>query len=856
MVAEMLLQAFPAAEGFSCCLGRSDWPQNPHEILLHPRDLEALRVPAFGYVLVRCSTNLRHGHAKRGSSNAADHSGGKGAEQCNDLVAFFRAIPDDFLQIGEAKVPVWLLRTAGVKPMEQIFVARTVAPSPDTRTGTKSRKPFRLELSFYTLGADEIVSDVKGSSGDRDDSVDKNEKKHRKLSRQSKAIARRLFGYMVRPGSLLAVEVLGETIVLQVIAITDDENTTTSCLQGESALSPPARLSNVSGTGPRLSTAQDRQYPVRKATSSAYDFDLVSVPQIVVPSTEVLLVQPSSAESKIQGTQHGPQGRGRRLLARGEAIGDSDVVLTSDATWTARWSERAPGLEVALSELQALILLCVESARKHIGVPCFDRRSWSEGGDKNAGFLNAPSHGGSLDANVTKNHRYFDFGAGRRGSTVIDNSSEGVGIRGFPSNDNDAVGNSEPFRWSDVLPSGIALCGPSGVGKTLALDLLSEDLIENHGVHVTRLLGPQILADFSGHGGNKSDSSVNRQSKRPRGSLALALDKACARVPALLVIDELDVLFDAIGENESPTPHGEGASASSALLEMLDRASRAEGVAVIGATRRSPGGRGGAGWTGLEDEGRGSREGMAMPSIYRKPGRFDRCVVIGPPTQSERERILLVLLVAPGWELEPLEVESSPDKSMMLTSAVGPNSEGIDNAKDRVVGTWAKRLSLVTPGMVGGDLERLVRTARARATRRTRIATARTTTLLYHILTWRDAMGAAAITVPRALRGTDVTSSSWIENGSSGRGPTWDSVGGFSEVKRQLQRLVQWPWLHPDAFARMGISAPAGALLCGPSGCGKTLVARVLAAECLANFVWVRSSELLSRYGEEVSEAK
>ncbi|CAN0145597.1 unnamed protein product, partial [Hapterophycus canaliculatus] len=84
---------------------------------------------------------------------------------------------------------------------------------------------------------------------------------------------------------------------------------------------------------------------------------------------------------------------------------------------------------------------------------------------------------------------------------------------------------------------------------------------------------------------------------------------------------------------------------------------------------------------------------------------------------------------------------------------------------------------------------------------------------------------------------------------------TWDSVGGFSEAKRRLQRLVQWPWLHPEAFARMGVSAPAGALLYGPSGCGKSLVAQVLAAECLANFLWVRSSELLSRYLGE-TEAK
>lgn len=182
-----------------------------------------------------------------------------------------------------------------------------------------------------------------------------------------------------------------------------------------------------------------------------------------------------------------------------------------------------------------------------------------------------------------------------------------------------------------------------------------------------------------------------------------------------------------------------------------------------------------------------------------------------------------------------------------------------------VLSEWSKRLSSLTPGMVGGDLDRLVRTTRARSTQRRRGAGHRGLSPSPRtpaggpspppppqpprlgVLAWQDAMGAVAVTVPRSLRGLDVASSG--ASGGGGGSPTWASVGGFSEAKRRLQRLVQWPWLHPEAFARMGVSAPAGALLHGPSGCGKSLVAQVLATECLANFLWVRSSELLSRWG-------
>ena len=874
----MLLRVLPALKGSSCCFGSGDWPLDPHEILLHPRDLEALRVPAFGYVSISRKTTLQYRHADRGSSSAIDRVDGKTDEEDGDHIAFCRAVPEEFLQAGETKAPVWLLQAARVQPTQEVVVARAGAKFQSTSP------QFRLELSLVSLGNADVmaIGDVGRNGEDR-------YQQQQRLSMQTRAIARRVRGCMVRPGSLLAAEVLGETTIFRVASFTDDYSAAISPCSKQITSSSRAKL--LPGGDARfessISSPLEQRYPVGGAASTTHDSNRASVPRVVLTSTEVVLVQTRSTSPGTQGTRRGRlRGRGGRPPSSGGALRNADAALASPCRGDrSRWSERAPGLEAALSELHALVLLSVQGLRNANGVLRFDRQS-SPGVEKTrAGSPSgndAPSHGSPPKLELPKkqqqsmgssNDHIRGWASVGRQQAAVGHSSETIGARDPHCNDTDEPVDAGHLRWSDVLPAGIILCGPSGVGKTFALNVLSEDLSERHGIHIVRLLGPQILADFSGHVG--SSGSTNRQATAPRGALALALDDARARAPSVLVIDELDALFDAIGGNEGGAPLGEGARASSALLEVLDRASETTGLAVLGATRCLPGGRSGAGWTGLDDERGFSGDGAAMPASYRKPGRFDRCVVVGPPTQEERERILRIILVARGWELEPLSVETPLPESG--SPAIDADGEGVGNAKAIVViEAWAKRLSSVTPGMVGGDLERLVRTARVRASQRTLTTvghpwppppassprqkssqngrTSRSPPLLPpKILTWRDAISAAAVTVPRALRGMDVISSGGV-SGFDGRGPTWESVGGFSEARRRLQRLVQWPWLHPEAFARLGISAPAGALLCGPSGCGKTLVARVLATECLANFVWVRSSELLSRFGDRLKK--
>ncbi|MDQ3140147.1 MAG: AAA family ATPase, partial [Pseudomonadota bacterium] len=55
----------------------------------------------------------------------------------------------------------------------------------------------------------------------------------------------------------------------------------------------------------------------------------------------------------------------------------------------------------------------------------------------------------------------------------------------------------------------------------------------------------------------------------------------------------------------------------------------------------------------------------------------------------------------------------------------------------------------------------------------------------------------------------------------------------------------------PEAFRRLGIRPAKGFLLYGPPGTGKTLLAKATAREAQANFIAVKSSDLLSKwYGE------
>ena len=76
----------------------------------------------------------------------------------------------------------------------------------------------------------------------------------------------------------------------------------------------------------------------------------------------------------------------------------------------------------------------------------------------------------------------------------------------------------------------------------------------------------------------------------------------------------------------------------------------------------------------------------------------------------------------------------------------------------------------------------------------------------------------------------------------------WEEIGGNKEIINKIRQSIEWPLKNPEAFKRLGIQPPNGALLYGPPGCSKTLIAKALATESGLNFFAVKGPELFSKY--------
>ncbi len=82
---------------------------------------------------------------------------------------------------------------------------------------------------------------------------------------------------------------------------------------------------------------------------------------------------------------------------------------------------------------------------------------------------------------------------------------------------------------------------------------------------------------------------------------------------------------------------------------------------------------------------------------------------------------------------------------------------------------------------------------------------------------------------------------------------TFDQVGGMTEIKQVIHRMIILPLSRPELYARYGRKIGGGVLLYGPPGCGKTLLARATAGECGLPFVNVRIEDIVDPY-QGVSE--
>ncbi|MQA88864.1 MAG: CDC48 family AAA ATPase [Gemmatimonas sp.] len=317
-------------------------------------------------------------------------------------------------------------------------------------------------------------------------------------------------------------------------------------------------------------------------------------------------------------------------------------------------------------------------------------------------------------------------------------------------------------------PKGVLLHGPPGTGKTLLARAVANEADANF----LSIAGPEIMGRHYGESEQR---------------LREVFQQAQQQAPSIVFIDEID----SIAPKRSEVTGELERRVVAQLLTLMDGLEPRQNVVVIGATNRL----------------------NAIDEALRRPGRFDREIVIGVPDYTGRRQVLAI------------------------------HTRGMPLAEDVQVDELAK----TTYGFVGADLSALTREAAMEALRRHLPSIDLDGgeipgEVLEAIRVERnDFLGALKRVQPSAMREI------MIQVPDVG----WDDIGGLDEAKRALQEGIELPLQHGDAFRRLGIRPANGFLLYGPPGTGKTLLAKAVAREAEANFIATKSSDLLSKwYGE------
>ena len=314
-------------------------------------------------------------------------------------------------------------------------------------------------------------------------------------------------------------------------------------------------------------------------------------------------------------------------------------------------------------------------------------------------------------------------------------------------------------------PKGVLLHGPPGTGKTL----IARAVANESGASFYTINGPEIMSKFYGQSEENLRKTFNEAEKN---------------APSIIFIDEIDAIAAKREE-----VHGEvERRVVSQMLTLMDGLKAREKVIVIGATNRVD----------------------SIDPALRRPGRFDREIIIGVPDRFGRKEI------------------------MEIHSRGMPKSADVD----------LDHLADITYGYVGADLAALAREAAMNALRRYLPEIDLDEPIPTEILekmevTMDDFRDAQRSIEPSALREVLVEIPQ----------VKWADVGGLHTVKQKLIETVEWPLTNPQAFNRLGIKPPRGILLYGPPGTGKTLLAKAVANESDANFISIKKYSSSGRIG-------
>ncbi len=322
------------------------------------------------------------------------------------------------------------------------------------------------------------------------------------------------------------------------------------------------------------------------------------------------------------------------------------------------------------------------------------------------------------------------------------------------------------MRLGITPPRGVLLYGPPGTGKTL----LARAVADESDAHFILINGPEVMSKWVGDAEKK---------------LREVFDDAEKNAPSIIFIDEIDAIATKREESIGEVEH----RVVSQLLTLMDGLKGRGKVIVIAATNRP----------------------NAIDPALRRPGRFDREIMLGVPNERGR-----------------LEILNIHTRNM-------PLDKNVD----------MKYLAAITHGFVGADLESLIKEAAMNVIRRNinelnikESENIPKNVLEKLIVRMDDFREALRFVRPSAMREV------LVERPST----KWEDVGGLDMVKSQLKEAVEWPLKHPDSFKNIGIVPPKGILLYGPPGTGKTLLARAVANETESNFIAIKGPEIYNKY--------
>ncbi|MCG2769723.1 MAG: CDC48 family AAA ATPase [Anaerolineae bacterium] len=337
-----------------------------------------------------------------------------------------------------------------------------------------------------------------------------------------------------------------------------------------------------------------------------------------------------------------------------------------------------------------------------------------------------------------------------------------------------------PLKYPEVFdrlgidaPKGVLLHGPPGCGKTL----IARAVANETAAYFTHISGPEVIHKYYGES---------------EAHLRAIFEEAARHAPAIIFLDEIDAIAPKRQEVQGEVEK----RVVSQLLTLMDGLKERGQIIVIGATNIP----------------------NVLDPALRRPGRFDREIVISIPDKNGRLEILQI------------------------------HTRGMPLAEDPSTGSGQavdlERLAQITHGFVGADLEALCREAAMITLRKIMpdIDFAKASIPYEQLLeleVTQDAfLTALAEIEPSAIREvfTEVPD------------VKWDDVGGLEDVKRILRETIEWPLKYGELFKQARTTPPKGILLTGPPGCGKTLLAKAVASESETNFISVKGPALMSKY--------